>query len=98
MDCDLAVVSAADAAAFDLLSGLVRSLREKPEAGDCALYVVDLGLTGSQRQWLPTQGAKLWWPGLPSDAPSAPDVPRSFLSRCRIPDLFPGHDVYLWID
>jgi predicted O-methyltransferase YrrM len=98
MEYDLAVLSVADAAAFDLLSGLVRSLREKPEAGDCALYVVDLGLTGSQRQWLLIQGAKLRWPDLASDPPGAPGAQSPFFSRCRIPELFPVHDVYLWID
>jgi hypothetical protein len=95
---DLAVVSAADANFFDLLQAMVRSLRDKPQGRDIPLYVFDIGLTGAQRSWLAEQGAGLHVPeGLPY-ADSLPAYLSAFLSRCRIPQLFPGHQVYLWID
>jgi predicted O-methyltransferase YrrM len=91
----LAVVSAADAKFFDLLQGTVRSLRDKPQGRNVALYVFDIGLSEAQRRWLLTQGAALH---VPQDPLASTPVLHAFLSRSRIPELFPGHDVYLWID
>jgi hypothetical protein len=95
---DFAVVSAADAKYFDLLQGMVRSLREKPQGRNIALYVFDIGLSGAQRHWLLSRGAALHSPESPPYWEGLPAYLRTFLSRCRIPELLPGHDVYLWID
>jgi hypothetical protein len=93
----LAVVSAADAKFFDLLQGTVRSLRDKPQGRNVALYVFDIGLSEAQRQWLLSQGVTLHVAQDPLLL-SRPPLLHAFLSRSRIPELFPGHDVYLWID
>ncbi len=98
MIVDLAVVSAADSAFFDLLQGMVRSLRDKPEGRDVSLNIFDIGLGDAQRQWLLTQGARLLVPDHPAEMDNLPHFMRAFLPRCRIPEHFPGHDVYLWID
>jgi predicted O-methyltransferase YrrM len=98
MIADLAVVSAADSEFFDLLQGMVRSLRDKPEGRDIPLHIIDVGLSDVQRQWLLTQGARLLLLDYPPEWDNAPHFLRAFLPRCRIPDYFPGHDVYLWID
>ena len=95
---NLAVVSAADAGYFDLLQGTVRSLRDRPQGRGISLYVFDLGLSEPQRRWLLVQGAAL---RRPEGLPGCEDLPihlQAFLSRCRIPELFPPHDIYLWID
>src|SRR5579863_6588432 len=98
MGDDVAVVSAADDKYFDLLQGMVRSLRDKPQGRDLSLYVFDLGLREAQRRWLLVQGAKVCAPEhLPIRA-AMPLYLEAFLSRCRLPVLFPGHEIYLWID
>ena len=103
----LAIVSAADANFFDLLQGTVRSLRDKPQGRNAALYVFDIGLSEAQRRWLLIQGATLHVPQDPmlsrpcvekGSYRHASPMLHAFLSRSRIPELFPGHDVYLWID
>ena len=103
----LAIVSAAGSQFFDLLQGAVRSLRDKPQGRDAAMYVFDNGLNEAQRRWLLTQGATLHVPQDPlllkpllieGSFKSASPVHHAILSRSRIPELFPGHDVYLWID
>jgi hypothetical protein len=98
MTTDVAVVSAADAQFFDLLQGMVRSLRDKPEGRDLALYVFDIGMTETQRRWLLLQGARLHIPSGETYRDDLPSYLRAFLSRCRIPELFPGHEVYVWLD
>ena len=95
---NLAVVSAADTTYFDLLQGTIGSLRDRVSGRDIRLYVFDLGLSEAQRRWLLVQGVVLRHP---DGLPGCEDLPihlRAFLSRCRIPELFPGHDFYLWID
>jgi hypothetical protein len=85
----------------------MRSLRDKPQSRDVVLYVFDIGLNETQRRWLSNQGITLHVPQdsllsrpllVNGSAVSAPPVLHAFLSRSRIPELFPGHDVYLWID
>jgi len=98
MTDDVAVVSAADANFFDLIQGMVRSLRDKPQGREVALYVFDIGMTEVQRRWLLLQGATLLIPSGKPYRDGLPSYLRAFLSRCRIPELFPGHEVYLWID
>lgn len=99
MAADVAVVSAADATFFRLLRGLVGSLRDTPQGRDIALYVFDIGLTEAQRRWLLVQGAHLRaLPPPPDDAAALSPTLRLLLSRCRIPEMLPGHDVYVWID
>jgi hypothetical protein len=59
MTGDIAVVSAADAGFFDLLQGMVRSLRDGAAGRDFSLYVFDIGLTEARRRWLLVEGARL---------------------------------------
>lgn len=99
MTSELAVVSAADGEYFDLLQGMVRALRDKAPPGcDIALCVFDLGLSEEQRRWLLVQGAAVRRPEAPPGFASLPIHLQAFLSRCRLPELFPGHAIYLWID
>jgi hypothetical protein len=99
----LAVVSAADAKFFDLLQGMVRSLRDKPQGRNVALYVFDIGLNEPQRGWLLAEGATLHVPqdpilSRPGTYGRAWPLLHALISRSQIPELFPDHDVYLWID
>ena len=95
---DLAVVTGGDDRFFDLLRGMLRSLQDRAESYEITVYVFDLGLTDTQRKWLLTQGAKLHAPRDSACREESPHFLHAFLSRSRLPDLFLGHDVYLWID
>jgi predicted O-methyltransferase YrrM len=112
MAIDVAVVSAADANFFRLLRGMVNSLRDADLPIDCdlSLHVFDIGLTAEQRRWLTVQGVALYHLEDTLCADDLPRFERAFVAagvgfyapvslfRCRIPELLPGHDVYMWID
>jgi len=98
MPNDMAIVSAADSKFFDLLQGLIRSIRDKPEGRGCPLCILDLGLEAWQREWLLCQGAALRFPYPPLFISGMPNYARLFLARPLLPQIFPGYDVYLWID
>jgi hypothetical protein len=95
------IVSGADSGYFELLQGCVRSIRDKPEGGRIALGILDVGLADTERHWLEQQGAKVTAPGWDLDFPEREATPRykqTQYGRPFIPQHFPGHDLYLWID
>ena len=95
------IVSASDAVYFDLLKGLVLSIREKPDGADIALSILDVGLDSAQSAWLAGQGATIVVPDWHFNVPAAMNAPshfRALLARPFLPRYFPGHDVYLQID
>jgi len=102
---DVVIVTAADARYFDLVTGLVLSIRDLEAANGSAppmaVKVVDLGLTEAQRSEL---SANCDVAPIPDDgaAASRKDLATPFfLSRTvksRMRDFFPGFSVYLWID
>ena len=95
------IVSASDAGYFDLLKGLVLSLRSRPEGRALALSVFDLGLTAPQRAWLAERDAALVEPKWDFDFPGREEIPgyfRALAARPAIPRYFPGYQIYLWID
>jgi hypothetical protein len=97
----ITVVSASDAGYFDLIKGLVTSLRSRPEGRALALSIFDLGLTPPQRAWLAEQGTTFAVPVWDFDFPGRDAVPayfKSFAARPVIPRYFPGHEIYFWID
>ena len=98
MPNEMAIVRAADSKFFDLLQGLVRSIRDKPEGRGCPLCILDIGLEPWQREWLLCQGAMLRIPNPPLYVSGMPNYARLFLARPLLPQLFPGHEVYIWID
>lgn len=97
MNSALAIVTGSDATYFDLLRGLVRAVREKPETQSVPIYIFDAGLTPEQRSWLVGRGAALAAPRWPYSR-SVPGYIAMLAARPSIPDYFPGHDVYLWLD
>ena len=95
------IVSAADAGYFDLLKGLVSSVRDKPEGRDFPISILDVGLDESQLRWLADQGCAVTEPGWDFDIPASMKAPahfRSLLARPFLPRYFPGHEFYLHID
>jgi len=98
MTANIAIVTCADSRFFDLLQGMVRSLRDKPEGRGTKVYVVDIGLSAAQRRWLLVQGATVRRPDAPPFREGLPPPVAALQLRCRIPEIFPGHELYIWID
>ena len=53
------ILTASDAGYFELLRGMLRSLRDKPQGRDVAIAVFDVGLKPEQAQWCRDIGATL---------------------------------------
>lgn len=97
----ISVVSGADAAYFDLLEGLVLSLKAGPFGRTLPISILDLGLDAAQRRWLEAQGARLAEPGWDVEFPGRDRLPRHFqamTARPHLPKHFPGFEIYLWLD
>ncbi len=94
---DLAIVTAGDANFFDLLRGLIGSVRDKTEGKDVKFCVFDTGLTDPQKSWLTDRGVTLAVPRPPRGREVPPNT-RALMARPHIPDYFPGHAMYLWMD
>jgi hypothetical protein len=95
------IISGADARYFDLLAGQVSSIRAKPAGAAMTLGVLDVGLEPAQRDWLAAQGVKLVAPGWDQDFPGRAETPlfrRAQYGRPFLPQHFPGHDLYMWLD
>jgi hypothetical protein len=96
------IVAACDRGYFDLLRGLVLSIRDKPEGRDAALGFIDVGLLPEQRDWVSRQGAKIadgrWRFGAAVETEKLPRQLQALTCRAHLPDYFPGFDVYLWLD
>lgn len=95
------VVTAADSGYFDLLRGLVLSLRAFPALAGLPVAVLDAGLDDTQRAWLDEAGASLH----PVDLEPLPPrddgvrvISPSQLLRPHLPDVVPGYDVYIYMD
>src|SRR5258706_6860802 len=95
----IVILSAANAGYFDLLQGLVLSLRQ---AGvDLPIAILDIGLTAEQRDWIADHGgvtAEAGWDIPPKRPGSVPDWYRVLWDRPFLPRYFPGYDIYLWLD
>ena len=95
------IVSGADSGYFELLQGCIRSIRDKAEGAKVALGVLDVGLSVAERRWVVKQGAVVVEPGWDLDFPerdSAPRYRQAQYGRPFLPQHFPGHDLYFWID
>jgi hypothetical protein len=102
------IVTAADAAYFPLLQGLLASiwdaatvaLAKRPD-----IHVLDLGLAADQRQWLEPRVTGLIvpdWDGTPADVERVRNdlgpAGRAQTSRPHLPRYIPGYETYLWLD
>jgi hypothetical protein len=95
---NVAIVSASDDSYFYYLKGLVCSILDKTESGGVSIYVIDGGLTDEQRQWLNVRNVRVRDPHWPYAQVDASAVVGALITRPAIPILFPGHDVYMWMD
>lgn len=91
------IVSASDSGYFELLQGMVASVRDKPESKGVDVAVLDLGLTRDQQAWLETRDVQITHPNL-SMHPVHDERQKAASSRPLLPEILPGYDLYLWID
>jgi predicted O-methyltransferase YrrM len=93
----LAIVSAADSNYFALLRDLIASIRNKPQGRAVPLFVLDAGLSPSDKSWLAQQLVAVVEVPWPYEI-DVPGPQRALAMRCRIPTLVPEHHIYLWLD
>jgi len=95
------IVSAADSHYFDLLKGLISSIRQLDEGKHIAISILNVGLSAEQIDWIGKQGGDVVEPGWDFDVPKSMAPPghfRALLARPFIPRYFPGYDIYLHVD
>jgi len=95
------IVTAADSNYFDFLVGLLDSLRDDPYARDLAVGVLYVGLTPTEAATIAGRGIELIEAGWDVDFPGREQMPgyyRAMSARPYIPNYFPGHDIYVWLD
>jgi len=94
------IVTAADSGYFDLLNGMIRSVRRFSDWQDVTIAVFDVGFTPEHRTALEREGIRLitpeWHFGL-SDM-TAKSYERAALVRFFIHDYLPEFEYSLWLD
>lgn len=94
------IVTAADSGYFDLLSGMIRSVRRFDDWRDVAIAVFDVGFTPEHRSALEQGGIRViepeWHFGLSDE--TAKSYERAALVRFFIHDYLPDYDYSLWLD
>lgn len=95
------IITAANAAYFELVQGTIRSIRDKPQGKDAVIGFYDLGCTPEQLQWLHTQVDLIRVPNWDVDFPGRSEAPehlKALVERPFLPRYFPNFDTYVWID
>jgi len=98
---DTILITAADAEYYGLLGGLLDSLKAHPDSRHVPVGVIDLGLTPEQKEELAPRVSEIvpgrWDIAFPG-CETAPRHRQAFTLTPFLPEYFPGHEVYLWID
>jgi lipopolysaccharide biosynthesis glycosyltransferase len=95
------IVTAADESYAPLLRDLLNSLAVHKAALDFRIAVLDLGLAPSTRGEIETQAERVVSPSWMFKPHAKFAADRKYLSRAArpfLPDLVPGHAIYLWLD
>lgn len=99
----IALITSADAHYYPLLRELLASVRRHPQSSSlAAIGIIDAGLDSAQRKNLENDGYKvvdgIWPVALSEKSIQGREFLKACVSRPFIPDLFPGFDIYLWLD
>jgi hypothetical protein len=93
------IVTAADAAFYELATDTVASIRDKAQGRDIPIVIFDLGLTATQRERLRSRRVDFVVPGWDYAFHSPPpEWFKAMTARTRLPKWVPGFEFYLWID
>lgn len=98
----IAIVSGSDKNYFPLLIEMVHSVRQFSVDRNIDICVMDAGLAESQREQLSPLVNQLvipdWPKGISEEKSKGKDYLKACICRPFIPEVFPGYDVYLWMD
>ena len=94
------IVSACSSAFFEYYLDLIESLDEVGLASRASLALIDLGLSNEQRRLLERRGVDIQSARWPIEPPAA--FARleffGFVAKPFLRELFPGFEIYLWLD
>lgn len=98
----VAIVSGCDANFYPLLRELIASIRRFKAADACDICVLDAGLSESQITDLAPLVKSVQAPHWPAEIPAHRYKDKDYLKACVcrpfINELFPGYDMYVWLD
>lgn len=98
----IAIVTGGNDTYFPLIQELIHSIRRFPQSKDIDICVMNTGMTDAQHITLKQDGITVTAPDWP--VPIAPnkikgkDYLKSCICRPFIPKIFPGYDLYIWLD
>lgn len=94
-----AIATAANEKYRGILSGLVASIRSRPQSAGVPIVVLDLGLGEETKAWLARHGARCVVPDwdFPFDRPM-PDYFKAMVSRPHLPKYIPEAETIVWLD
>jgi len=95
-------VSGADANYYPLLREWIHSVRRFPQGAEIDICVLDSGLSTAQRDELKSLTAAVvapdWPQGLSAQKTRGQDYLKACVCRPFIREIFPGYDIYMWMD
>lgn len=98
----IALISGADSNYYPLLIELIYSIARFPESCGVELCIIDAGLTPEQVKTLQPLVKSIIRPDWPTDLPPHKTKNKEYLKACVcrpfIPHIFPGYDIYMWLD
>lgn len=98
----LAFISGCDSNYYDMLREWLDSVRRFPQAQGAGFGIIDGGLTEEQIKALKAEGCIVVTPEWPRALPAHRVRGRNYLKCCVcrpfIPKLFPGFQIYMWMD
>lgn len=98
----IALVSGSDANYYPLLREWIHSVQRFPESKDIDICIIDAGLSAEQKAELKTLVKHVVNPPWPERIPEEKVRGKEYLKACVcrpfIPKMFPGYDVYMWMD
>jgi hypothetical protein len=95
------LVTAADTYYAPLVTGCIRSVRDKPQGRQIEVALFDLGCTAEQREELRPMVDYIVEPEWEFDFIGREDKPaflRGLLARPFLRRYFPGYEIYFWLD
>ncbi|MFN3701827.1 MAG: hypothetical protein ACK4VI_09975 [Alphaproteobacteria bacterium] len=98
----IALVSGCNDAYFPMLKEWIHSVRRFAQSREMDICILDAGLTDAQKRELEPHVAMIVNPDWPCDIPASKIRGREYLKACAcrpfIPQMFPGYDMYFWMD
>ncbi len=95
-----AIVTGADHGYFPLMQALLQTLDHNRIDPAYRLLVLDFGLRPDERAFVEALADEVvrpdWWFDIPDHLRLTRNL--GYAARPMIPDYFPGHDIYLWLD